>query len=67
MGISKGNYPDAVKLQAIKLLQQGKSYIEVQKELDITSSYTIRSWAKKYKAGGIECLLKDNRGRPSQK
>lgn len=63
MGISKGNYPETIKIKAIELSQQGKNSIEIQKELDISSSYTVRSWIKKYKEGGMELLLKDGRGK----
>ena len=63
MGISKGNYPDNIKLKAIELLKQGKTYIEVQKELSISSSYTVRNWWKRFKEGGTTLLLKDERGK----
>lgn len=63
MGISKGHYPNTVKIKAIELFEQGKSYVQIQKELDISSSYTIRNWVKKFKLGGMELLLRDKRGR----
>ncbi len=49
MGISKGTYSNDLKIKAIKLLLEGKSYIEIQKLLNLSSSYTVRNWEKNLK------------------
>ena len=62
MGISKGTYSNDLKIKAIKLLLEGKSYIEIQKLLNLSSSYTVRNCKKKFKKGGFKELVKDDRG-----
>ena len=59
---SKGRYSDEVKIKAIELVEQGIKRQQITSILKISSISTIRNWEKKYKAGGIEELLKDERG-----
>lgn len=42
--MSKGRYPNEVKLKALELLQQGFSHGEVMSILDISSRGAIRGW-----------------------
>lgn len=60
--MSKGRYPNEVKLKALELLQQGFSHGEVMSILDISSRGAIRGWERKFKNGGLEEVYRDERG-----
>lgn len=62
MSKNKGRYTKEQKLQAIKLIEQGYTRREIMPVLGIFSEGAIRLWERKYKNGGIEELLKDERG-----
>lgn len=64
--LSKGSQKVRVQKRALalQLLDKGKSYKSVQKDLEI-SYPTILKWAKKYKSEGLSFLLdKPRSGRP---
>ena len=60
--MSVGRYDDKIKVEAVKLREAGLSYPEVMEKLNIASRGAIRLWERKYKSGGVEELLKDERG-----
>lgn len=59
---SNGRYTDEIKIKALELIEQGIEKRKIISMLKITSVSTIRNWERKYKAGGIKEVLKDERG-----
>lgn len=57
-----GRYSKETKLKALELRNQGHSYREIMGILGIESSGAIRNWLKKFNEGGIDEMLKDERG-----
>jgi transposase len=57
-----GKYADETKIKAIELLNKGLKRREIMKILGIYSEGAIRAWEKKYKVGGINEVIKDQRG-----
>lgn len=57
-----GRYSKEIKLKALELRNQGHSYREIMGILGVESSGAIRNWLKKFNEGGINEMLKDERG-----
>lgn len=64
--LSKGSLRVRVqkRAMALQMLDGGMSYVEVQKQLDV-SNISLSKWASKYKSGGLAFLEdKPRSGRP---
>ena len=69
MARKKGSsdYPLALKLEALKLVEDGLTQAEVTEQLGIRDPKRVKNWSRIYRREGILGLKKPRRGRPPKR